>query len=194
MCIRDRQSVALFKGVSNSAILVRSTSGEMENLIAKTEAVWNKFAPTQPLRYDFMDEEFATMHVTEARVGTLFGVFSMLAIFIACLGLLALATFMTEQRMKEIGIRKVLGASVSNIVLTLSKQFIIYVLIGLLIAVPIAWLQMNDWLNGFAYRINMEWWMFALAGLLATVIALLTVGSQTLKAALNNPVEAIKTE
>ena len=188
------QSVGLFQGTSNNAICIRSTADEMDDLIAKTESTWNKFAPTQPLRYEFMDEQFATMHITEQRVGTLFGIFSMLAIFIACLGLLALATFMTEQRMKEIGIRKVLGATVYNIVFALSKQFIIYVLIGLVIAVPIAWMQMNNWLNSFAYRINMEWWMFALAGVLATAIALITVGSQTLRAAMNNPVDAIKTE
>ena len=118
----------------------------------------------------------------------------MLAIFIACLGLLALATFMTEQRMKEIGIRKVLGASVYNIVFTLSKNFLLYVVIGLFIAIPIAWIQMNNWLESFAYRIEMEWWMFALAGVLAIGIAFLTVGTKTLFAALTNPVESLKNE
>ncbi len=186
--------LALFMGMSSSVVSVKSTAAEMDNLIAKTEAIWKSFAPTQPFRYDFLDDRFAKMYKAEDRVSKLFGIFSLLAILIACLGLLALATFMTEQRMKEIGIRKVLGASVTNIVFQLSKTFLLYVLIGLIIAAPIAWLQMNNWLNNFEYRIEMQWWMIALAGVLAIGIAFLTVGSKTMIAAMTNPVDSLKNE
>ena len=186
--------LGLFLGNNIGAVSIRSTAAEMDKLIAKTETVWKTFAPTQPFRYDFMDDRFARMYESEGRVGSLFGIFSMLAIFIACLGLLALATFMTEQRMKEIGIRKVLGASIPNIVFQLSKKFLTYVIIGLLIAAPIAYFQMQNWLESFAYRIEMEWWMFAFAGALAVGIAFLTVGSKTLVAAMTNPVESLKNE
>ena len=187
-------SLALFMGMSSSVVSVKTTAGEMDKLIAKAEATWKTFAPTQAFRYDFLDDRFAKMYKAEDRVSKLFGIFSLLAIFIACLGLLALATFMTEQRMKEIGIRKVLGASVPNIVFTLSKSFLIYVIIGLLIATPIAWIQMGEWLNNFEYRISLEWWMFAFAGLMAIGIAFLTVGSKSLVAALTNPVNSLKNE
>lgn len=188
------QGTVLFRYSSPRMTSVKTTAVEMERLISKAESVWKTFVPTQPFRYSFLDERFAKMYETEHQAGTLFSIFSMLAIFIACLGLLALATFMTEQRMKEIGIRKVLGASVPNIVFQLSKKFLLYVLIGLLIAAPIAWIQMNNWLENFAYRIEMEWWMIALAGTLAISIAFLTVGSKTLYAALTNPVESLRNE
>jgi putative ABC transport system permease protein len=186
--------LGLFFGNNIGSVSIRSTAAEMDQLIAKTEAVWKSFAPMQPFRYDFMDDRFARMYESDGRVGSLFSIFSMLAIFIACLGLLALATFMTEQRMKEIGIRKILGASVPNIVFQLSKSFLLYVFIGLLIAIPIAWIQMNNWLENFAYRIDVEWWMFAVAGMLAIGIALLTVGSKTMIAAMTNPVESLRNE
>ena len=186
--------LGFFKGMSSSVVSVKTTAAEMDKLIAKSEAVWKSFAPSQPFRYDFLDDRFAKMYKGEDRVSTLFSIFSILAIFIACLGLLALATFMTEQRMKEIGIRKVLGASVPNIVFQLSKQFLIYVVIGLLIAAPIAWVQMNNWLNNFEYRIEMQWWMIALAGVLAIGIAFITVGSKTMIAALTNPMESLRNE
>ena len=186
--------LGLFFGNNIGAVTVRSTAAEMDKLLAKTETVWKTFAPTQPFRYDFMDDRFARMYESDSRVGSLFGIFSMLAIFIACLGLLALATFMTEQRMKEIGIRKVLGASIPNIVFQLSKRFLTYVVIGLFIAAPIAYFQMNSWLENFAYRIEIEWWMFAVAGVLAIGIAFLTVGSKTLIAAMTNPVESLRSE
>ncbi|MEM6966203.1 MAG: ABC transporter permease [Bacteroidota bacterium] len=186
--------LGFFLRPSNSVVAINTTAVEMEQLIAKAEATWKSFAPTQPFRYDFLDDRFARMYQAEDRVGKLYGIFSILAIFIACLGLLALATFMTEQRMKEIGIRKVLGASVSNIVFHLSKKFLLYVVIGLLLAAPIVWLQMNEWLNNFEYRIDMQLWMVALAGVLAISIAFLTVGSKTLVAALTNPVESLRNE
>lgn len=188
------EPLSFIRAMSSSVVSIKTTTNEMDNLITKAESTWKKFAPSKPFRYDFLDDRFATMYKTEDRIGTLFGIFSLLAIFIACLGLLALATFMTEQRRKEIGIRKVLGASVPTIVFQLSKKFLTYVLIGLVIAIPIAWTYMGNWLNNFAYRINMEWWMFAAAGILAIGIAFVTVGLQSLKAALENPVDSIKAE
>ncbi len=188
------EELGFFMGMSSSVVSVKTTASEMDKLIAKSETIWKSFAPAQPFRYDFLDDRFAQMYKSEGRVSKLFGIFSLLAIFIACLGLLALATFMTEQRMKEIGIRKVLGASVPNIVFTLSKSFLIYVLIGLVIATPIAWIQMGEWLNNFEYRISLEWWMFAFAGVMAIGIAFLTVGSKSLVAALTNPVNSLKNE
>ena len=188
------ESLGFFWGNSTGIVSVKSSAIAMDNLIEKTESVWKKFAPTQPFRYEFLDDRFARMYTSEGRVNVLFSVFSLLAIFIASLGLLALATFMTEQRMKEIGIRKILGASVSNIVFQLSKNFLLYVVIGLLIAAPIAYLQMNEWLNNFEYRIEITWWMIVLAGSLAIGIAFLTVGSKTLVAALSNPVESLRNE
>ena len=190
----DVEGVGLLLSSNQNLVSVKSTSIEMEKLIAKSEALWKSFVPTQPFRYGFLDDRFEKMYKAEDRAGMLFSIFSMLAIFIACLGLLALATFMTEQRMKEIGIRKVLGASIPNIVFQLSKKFLLYVVIGLLIAIPVAWFQMNNWLENFAYRIEMEWWMFAVAGALAIGIAFLTVGSKTLVAALTNPIESLRNE
>ena len=186
------EPLGLFYSTSNSVISIKTTAGEMDQLLAKAEDVWKSFAPAAPFRYDFLDDRFSKMYKSEDRVMALFSIFSLLAIFIACLGLLALATFMTEQRMKEIGIRKVLGASVYNIVFTLTKKFLLYVLIGLCIATPIAWLQMTKWLDNFAYRIDMEWWIFLFSGILAISIAFITVGLQSLKAAMVNPVESIR--
>lgn len=188
------ESVGLFLAESNSVISVKANGQSVENLIAKSEELWKNFAPSQPFRYTFLDDRFAKMYLAEDRASQLFMVFSALAIFIACLGLFAMATFMTEQRRKEIGIRKVLGASTTNIVLQLSKNFLYLVLGGLLIAVPIAHSQMSKWLQNFEYRINIEWWIFVAAGLLVTIIAFLTVGSQSLRAALANPINSLKAE
>jgi putative ABC transport system permease protein len=132
--------------------------------------------------------------LAEQRLGKIFLIFSILTIFIACIGLLGLAAFATEQRTKEIGIRKVLGASVPNLVTLLSKDFSKWVLLANLIAWPAAYFAMNEWLQDFAYRVNIGWWVFALAGGLALLIALLTVSSQAIKAALANPVEALRYE
>jgi putative ABC transport system permease protein len=134
------------------------------------------------------------MYRTEQRVGKIALTFSMLAIFIACLGLFGLATFIAEQRTKEIGIRKVLGASVQGIVQLLSKDFIKLVAIAFVIAAPLAWWAMHTWLQDFAYRINIEWWMFAAAGFSALFIALITVSFQAIRAAIMNPVKSLRTE
>ena len=151
-------------------------------------------ASGMPFSYRFLDDSFNEMYNSEQRVGKIAMIFSILAIFIACLGLFGLATFIAEQRTKEIGIRKVLGASVNGIVQLLSKDFLKLVLIAFVIAVPISWWAMHRWLQDFAYRINISWWIFIIAGFLALVIALLTISFQAIKAAIANPVKSLKTE
>jgi putative ABC transport system permease protein len=158
------------------------------------EDKWNSMAPRQPFSYTFLDTDFNTVYNDDQRTGTLFTTFAVFAIFIACLGLLGLVTYAAEQRIKEIGIRKVLGAGVGEIVTMISKDFVKLVLIAFLIAFPIAWWAMNKWLEGFAYRINISWWVFVLAGLLTIAIALLTVSFQAIKAAITNPIKSLRTE
>ncbi|MCI0695026.1 ABC transporter permease [candidate division KSB1 bacterium] len=163
-------------------------------LIAFLENKWKEFAPDQPFAYSFLDERFSNMYRAEQKVGEVFSVFAGLAIFTACLGLFGLASFMAEQRTKEVGIRKVLGATAVNVTALLSKDFVKLVLVANLIAWPVAWYAMNRWLQDFAYRVNISWWIFALAGGLALLIALLTVSTQAIKAALANPVQALRYE
>lgn len=151
-------------------------------------------APGQPFSYSFMDDDFNNIYRAEQRISRISITFSLLAIFIACLGLFGLVTYATEQRTKEIGIRKVLGASIQNLVRMLSKDFLKLVLISALIAFPVAWWAMNRWLEDFAYRISISWWIFIAAGLIATAIALVTVSLQAIKAALSNPVKSLRTE
>jgi len=157
-------------------------------------SVWSKFAPSYPLDYYFLDDDFARLHQADQQLGRVFQAFAWLAIGIACLGLFGLAAFTAERRTKEIGVRKVLGATVANVVTLLSKDFVKLVLLANLIAWPLAWFAMNKWLQSFAFRVEMEWWVFALAGGLALLIALLTVSTQAIKAALANPVEALRYE
>ena len=141
-----------------------------------------------------MDDLFNKTYAAEQKTGTILNIFAILTIFVACLGLFGLATYTAEQRKKEIGIRKVLGASVTQVTQMLSKQFLKLVLISSLIAFPVAWWGMNKWLQNFAYRIDISWWVFAIAGLAALVIALLTVSFQAIKAAVANPVKSLRTE
>ncbi len=180
--------------ISNSCVMVRVSRSDLENSIKLLESEWKTFAPTMPFEYKFLDEGFAEQYLAEQRLGKIFLIFSVLTIFIACIGLLGLAAFATEQRTKEIGVRKVLGASVPNLVALLSKDFSKWVLLANLVAWPVAYFAMNKWLQDFAYRINIGWSVFALAGGLALVIALLTVSTQAIKAALANPVEALRYE
>jgi putative ABC transport system permease protein len=151
-------------------------------------------APGLPFRYQFMDDAFDNMYRVEQRTGKLGLTLAIIAIVIACLGLFGLATYTAEQRIKEIGVRKVLGATISNIVSMLSKDFMLLVLIASAVAIPLAWWAMNKWLQDFAYRINIGWWVFFAAGIIALLIALLTVSSQAIKAALSNPVKSLRTE
>ena len=173
---------------------VKFSGSNAQNVIADVSALWKKYSPDQAIRYTFLDQEFANMYADVQRTGTIFTSFAVLAIIIACLGLFALSAFMAEQRSKEIGIRKVLGASVQGITTMLSQGFVKLVLLAILIASPIAWWAMNIWLRNFAYRIAISWWMFVAAGLGTILIALITVSFQSVKAAIANPVKSLRTE
>lgn len=162
--------------------------------LQKIESVHKKFAPNSPFTYKFADQEYGLKFVEQERTGQLASIFALLTILISCLGLFGLAAFTAEQRTKEIGIRKTLGASVANITGLLSKDFLVLVLLAILIASPIAGYLMGEWLKSFTYRIRIEWWMFATAGILAMVIAVLTISFQSIKAALANPVKSLKSE
>ena len=155
---------------------------------------WEKMVPEYPLEYEFLDRDFDYMYRTEERMGEILKYFSIVAVLIGCLGLFGLASFMAEQRTKEIGVRKVLGASVTGVVLLLTREFTRWVLLANLIAWPVAWYAMDEWLENFAYRIDLGWTTFALAGLAALAIAWLTVSYQAIRAALANPVEALRYE
>jgi ABC-type antimicrobial peptide transport system permease subunit len=162
--------------------------------LAKISAVFKKYDPSTPFTYQFVDEDFAGKFVNEERVGKLAGCFAGLAIFISCLGLFGMASFMAEQRVKEIGVRKVLGASIFNLWRLLSKDFVMLVVISLLIATPIAWLTMHSWLQNYQYRTNIAWWIFAVTALIALFITLATVSYQSIKAAMANPVTSLRSE
>jgi len=179
----------------NSTIVsVKISGADTKQAISYASNVWKGFSPNQPFRYTFLDESFANMYANVKRTGNIFSSFAILAIIIACLGLFALSAFMAEQRNKEIGIRKVLGASVSSITAMLSKDFVKLVIVSIIIASPIAYWAMTKWLQDFAYRIPISWWMVAIAGLSAIVIALLTISFQSIKAALMNPVKTLRAE
>ncbi|MCM4161482.1 FtsX-like permease family protein [Antarcticibacterium flavum] len=177
-----------------SYITVKLNPGNPQRTIQAIEAKWQEFQANVPFEYSFLDEDLAAAYVTDRRLAKLFGIFTSLAIFVACLGLFGLVAFTAQQRTKEIGIRKVVGAGVTDIVRLLSVDFIKLVCIAVIIASPLAWYGMSRWLQDFAYRIDIAWWMFALAGSFALMIALLTVSFQAVKAAVANPVKSLRTE
>lgn len=181
-------------GQNNSNVSFKISTANAKALVAQIQNKWKSLAPGMPFSYRFLDDAFDNMYRAEQRVGQVSMAFSILAILIACLGLFGLVTYMAEQRTKEIGVRKVLGASVPNLVAMLSKDFLKLVFIASLLAFPMAWWAMHAWLQDFAYRINIEWWVFALAAVVAILIALLTVSFQAIKAATANPVDSLKTE
>jgi putative ABC transport system permease protein len=191
---RNIEPIVLRVGISPSITSVKVTGSNMKQTIASINEVWKTFAPSQPIRYTFLDESYANMYANIQRMGIIFSCFAVLAIIIACLGLFALSAFMAEQRNKEIGIRKVLGASMSNIATMLSGDFVKLVIIAIIIATPIAWWGMNKWLQDYAYRINLSWWMFLLAGVTVILIALITISFQVLKSATTNPVKSLRSE
>jgi putative ABC transport system permease protein len=179
---------------TNSSISVKVDVKDLPATIAAIKKEYYAFFPGNLLDYCFLDDRFNAQYDNERLFGKVFAIFSGFANFIACLGLLGLSLFATAQRTKEIGVRKVLGASVSNIVTLLSKDFIKLVVIAFLIASPVAWWIMHNWLQDFAYRINISWWIFLTAGLLAVIIALGTISFQAIKAAIANPVKSLRTE
>ena len=186
--------LCMFLGNSNSVISVKVNGADMKKAIASITGVWKSFLPNQAVRFDFLDESYAAMYADVQRTSLIFTSFAVLAIVIACLGLFALAAFMAEQRTKEISIRKVLGASVSNLFTLLTGNFLKLVLISLLIAVPIGWWLMQKWLQDYTYRISITWDVFALSGLAVLLIALITICYQAIKAAIANPIKSLRTE
>ena len=186
----------LFSDISNCNVLsIRlKTGAQLPVALSKIETVIKNNNPGYPFDYSFVDQQFDKLFKTETLIGKLAGVFSILAIFISCLGLFGLAAFTAEKRTKEIGIRKVLGASVKGLAGLLSKDFLLLVAISCIIAFPVAWWMMSDWLNGYSYHINISWIVFAAAGILALLIALVTVSFQAIKAAIANPVKSLRTE
>jgi putative ABC transport system permease protein len=175
-------------------VAVKLKTTDIKNTIAFINNTWNKFSPGYPLDYQFMDESYGKMYQNEEKLSDLLWIFTIMAIIVGCLGLFALAAFSAEVRTKEIGIRKVLGASVFHIVGLLSKNFLLLVTISSLIAFPIAWWTLNDWLKDFPYRVDVSWWVFAIAMVAALTIAFLTVSFQSIKAATTNPVKSLRTE
>jgi putative ABC transport system permease protein len=185
-------SFSLGDGAVKMAIKLKA--GDFSNTIASIEKSWNEVAPGQPFDYYFMDDSFNETYQAEERLGSIFIVFTILSILIACLGLFGLAAFNAEKRTKEIGIRKVLGASVTQITYGLSIDFLKLVGIAIFIALPLGWYAMNSWLENFSYRIEISWWIFVLAAFLAVIISIITVSFQSVKAAIVNPIDSLKTE
>ncbi len=182
----------LAKGWGNYCILIRTQPGQTKQALGSIETIYKKMNPMYPFSYSFLDEEYEKVYRSETIVGRLVSLFTCLSIFIACLGLFGLAAFTAEQRTKEIGIRKVLGASVTSIVSLLSRDFLKLVLVAIVIASPLAWYAMAKWLENFSYSISISWTVFLLAGLSALTIAALTISLQSVKAALMNPVNSLK--
>ena len=178
----------------NWVIMKLNPNSNIQSSIAKIEAAFKRYVPSAPFEYKFADTEFATKFAAEERIGRLSTVFASLAIFISCLGLFGLASFVAEQRTREIGVRKVLGASVFNLWQMLSKDFVMLVFISLLIASPLAYYFMHRWLQNYEYRTDLSWWLFAVAAIGALLITILTVSFRTIKAAMDNPVKSLRTE
>jgi putative ABC transport system permease protein len=187
-------ALCLYLGPSTDAITFRLNGENIAATVKNIEALWKKMAPSEPFTYSFLNEDFNRMYDSEQRSGKIFISFAILAILIACLGLFGLATYAAEQRTKEIGIRKVLGATVGSIAGMLSKDFLKLVIIAALLAFPLAWWAMHKWLQDFAYRIDISWWVFIIAGMIAILIALFTISFKAIRAALANPVKSLRTE
>ncbi len=179
---------------SNGLITFKVSAGKISSIINEAEYKWKSIAAGMPFSFRFLDDSFNEVYKNERRIGLIALSFSVLTIFIACLGLFGLATFLVEQKTKEIGIRKVLGASIPSILFMLSKEFLKWIIIANIAAIPVAYYFMNNWLNDFAYRINISWWIFAFAGGIALIIALATISVKALRAAAANPVKSLRYE
>lgn len=177
-----------------SVLNIRLAKGDIHAAMLQLEAAWKKVALDQPFQYSFVDDDLAKQYTSESGLATLFAAFSGLAIIIACMGLFGLSILIARQRTKEIGIRKVLGASAGNITVLLSRDFMQLVLLSILFALPVSWYLMYRWLQDFAFRINLQWWMFVSAGVVALLIALFTISFQSVRAAMMNPVKSLRTE
>jgi ABC-type antimicrobial peptide transport system permease subunit len=178
----------------NVALIRINPEVNVQDALAKIETVLKKYNPAFPFQASLVDEEFARKFGNEKRIGTLAAFFAILAVVISCLGLFGLASFVAEQRTKEIGIRKVLGASVANLWQMLSKDFVILVVLSCLIAIPLAYYYLNNWLQSYEYRTNIPWWIFATSCFGALIITFITVSFQSIKAAMMNPVKSLRSE
>ncbi|WP_276484432.1 ABC transporter permease [Paraflavitalea pollutisoli] len=194
--MRNKIEPAIFyaKKYANALIYIKTTGQDAPKAIAAAEKIWKEYNPELPFRYTFLDEVFNNLYQSETRTGTIFNIFAGIAIIICCLGLLGLATYTAQVRTREIAIRKVLGSSIPGIIRLLARDFIVLVVIGILIAVPIAWYTMNNWLQDFAYKNDIGWTVFLLAGTMAILIALITISFQSIKAALSNPVKTLRNQ
>jgi ABC-type antimicrobial peptide transport system permease subunit len=186
--------IRLAEKESYGSALIRTQAGKTKEALASLETICKQLNPNFQFTYNFSDEEYNKLYNNEQVISKLSNAFAFLAIFISCLGLLGLAMFTAEQRIKEIGIRKVLGASVGSLFTLLSKEFIVLVTIALLIASPVAWYTMNKWLLNYSYHIDVAWWIFLLSGVIAIFITLITVSFQSAKAALMNPIKSLRSE
>lgn len=201
--VRDYHHLSLRQGIdpiifiprnNGGAYSVKITSNDIASHLSELDAIFKKYFPGNPFDYYFSNQKYAQLYQTEQQYGTLFTIASGLAIFLACLGLFGLATFTVEQRIKEIGIRKVLGARVPQIIALIAKEFLVLVSIAILIATPISWYGMGQWLQGFAYQTEMKWWIFVIAGLVTMLVTLATVSSRAIKAAMSDPVKSLRSE
>lgn len=190
----DIRPLALVQGFEASVLAVKLEPANMRETIESLTKIWEKFSPHQVIRYSFLDERYATMYADVQRMGKIFTSFSILAIMVACLGLFALSAFMVEQRSKEISVRLVLGASINSVFQLLTWNFVRLVLIAFLIAAPLGWFMMNKWLEDYAYKTEIGWDIFLIAGTVATIIALLTISYQSLRAAWMNPIKNLRSE
>jgi putative ABC transport system permease protein len=190
---KEISSMVLFNGPGEN-LSIRISGENIQEDLKFIEQTWNKFAKGQTFDYVFFDEDFGRLYHAEVRTRKIVSIFSALAIIIACMGLLALAAFIAEQRTKEIGVRKVNGARIGEILLSLNRNFMKWVAIAFVIAVPGAWFLLQNWLENFAYKTNLSWWVFGLAGAAALVITIITVSWISWKAATRNPVEALRYE
>ena len=188
------EPLLLYNETQPGWIILRTDTEDFETLLANLKRSWESKNPNTPFIYNFVDKEVEKLYAEEKKLATISVVFTALAILISCLGLFGLVSFVAEQKKKEIGIRKVLGANVRNIVQLLTKDFIGLVLIAFLIASPLAYFLMSNWLEDFPNRISIEWWVFVIAGTVALLLTLLTVGSQAIKAAVSNPIKNMRTE
>jgi putative ABC transport system permease protein len=179
---------------AHEAYSLKLQTSDLQGTITNVKTLWSRCFPKDPFNYYFLDDEFNAQYQSDQRFGEMFTLFASLAILIACFGLVGLSAYNILQRTKEVGIRKVLGASVQNVVFILSKDFLVLVILSFIIAAPVSWLIMHNWLQDFAYRITISWWVFGIAGILALLIALSTISYQAIRAAIANPVKSLRSE
>jgi ABC-type antimicrobial peptide transport system permease subunit len=193
-----RQSVSPLLIATNSTMYrqasIKLATTNISSTMQSVKKIWQQTFPDYVYEYRFLDDKIASFYKQENQLSQLYKIFAAIAIFLSCLGLYGLASFMAAQRIKEVGIRKVLGATSANIVYLFSKEFILLIAIAFAIATPIAWYYMHQWLQDYAYRINVSWWIFLIGGIAAIIIALATISFQAVKAAMANPVKSLRTE